>query len=45
MGAKSRGNFQVNGCIRPCANRNKKCKDCWRFDQFEPVKERAEDAA
>ena len=37
MGYKSRAHW-ASACIRPCANRDKKCKDCLRFDQWKPRK-------
>lgn len=34
MGAKSRENFAVNGCICDCANRDIKCEDCVNRSEF-----------
>lgn len=33
MGAKSRGNFAVNGCIVECENRDKLCDVCHNKDK------------
>jgi hypothetical protein len=36
MGYKSRGNWQVSVCLRgDCINRDKKCKECIRFNEYE----------
>ena len=35
MGYKSRGNWNINFCMKPdCVNRDKKCKQCIRFDEY-----------
>jgi hypothetical protein len=36
MGLKTRWNYQINGCIRACKNRDIKCEQCWKFDCYEP---------
>jgi len=40
MGYKSRGNFQVNCCLRKCANREVLCDECVRWSKY--VEETAE---
>jgi hypothetical protein len=40
MGAKSRGNFQVAACFKDCANRDKRCDDCWRYDNYKKPRNR-----
>lgn len=36
VGIKSRGNWAVGICLKgDCINRDKKCDDCIRFDQYE----------
>ena len=37
MGYKSRGNFQVNCCLKRCSNRDISCTACWRFSCYEPL--------
>jgi len=37
MGYKSRGNWSIRICLKRCANKNKKCKDCFRFSHFAPL--------
>ena len=34
MGYKSRGNYSIGLCIRPCSVRGEKCKDCINFDEY-----------
>jgi len=38
MGIKSRGNWQIKFCLKECKNRNKKCKECIRFSEYESIK-------
>jgi hypothetical protein len=35
MGSKSRGNWNINACLRNCKNRDKKCDTCIRFSEYE----------
>ncbi len=37
MSYKTRGNYP-SYCIRGCKNRNKKCKQCYRYSEWEKVK-------
>ena len=42
MGSKSRGNFQVNICLRvDCINQGEKeiCDKCYKFSNYEPIGE------
>jgi hypothetical protein len=36
MGTKSRGNWNINFCMRgDCLNRDKKCRECIRFSEYD----------
>lgn len=36
VGAKSRGNFKIEFCIKSdCKNRKTKCKECIRYSEYE----------
>lgn len=37
MGYKSRSHW-VSACIKSCANRDKKCSDCYKFDRWKPIR-------
>jgi hypothetical protein len=30
-------------CVRPCANRDKRCAECWKFDMWQPLREEKEE--
>jgi hypothetical protein len=34
MGYKSRQNWKINICLKNCANRGLKCRNCIRFSHF-----------
>jgi hypothetical protein len=34
MGAKSRGNWNINTCLKRCTNRGELCNECIRFSNF-----------
>ena len=36
MGAKSRGNWNVHCCLKDCRNRDVKCDECVRWNEYEP---------
>lgn len=35
MGYKTRGNYPVKICLKPCKNKGKLCTTCYRFSNFE----------
>jgi len=37
MGYKTRGNYLVHICVKACANKDIKCKDCLRGSNYAPV--------
>ena len=37
MGYKSRGNYGVDACFKPCANRGALCEDCVCSRMFKPL--------
>jgi hypothetical protein len=37
MGLKSRGNWATGACLKRCANRDKKCDDCFGFSEFKEL--------
>jgi hypothetical protein len=39
MGLKSRGNWATGACLKRCANRDKKCDDCFGFSEFVELNE------
>lgn len=34
MGMKSRGNWNINGCLKSCSNKGLECDSCIRFSKF-----------
>ncbi len=36
MGHKTRSNYKIPLCLKDCANRDKECKSCIRFSNYEP---------
>lgn len=38
MSYKSRTNYP-GVCVKPCVNRNKKCKECIRYSEFKEIKD------
>ncbi len=39
MSVKSRSNYQIYICLKECANKDKKCKECLKWSEFEPIKD------
>ena len=39
MGAKSRGGWNLNLCLKECENRGEKCADCFRFSEWKEPKQ------
>ena len=42
MGYKSRGAYPVAVCFKKCANRDKKCNECFRWSEFKRVENKKE---